>query len=70
MFRRCPSCKKLFDFMEEKKEVLGAYEFKSILALEASGNYMLKTLGLLSSVNTVVTSGLISTKKQYSLFED
>ena len=26
MFRKCPSCKKLFDSMEEKKEVLAAYE--------------------------------------------
>ncbi len=26
MFRRCPSCKKLFDDVEAKKEVLEAYE--------------------------------------------
>lgn len=26
MFRRCPSCHKMFEAIEEKKEVLGAYE--------------------------------------------
>jgi hypothetical protein len=26
IFRRCPSCKKLFDAVKEKQEVLGAYE--------------------------------------------
>jgi hypothetical protein len=28
MFRRCPSCKKLFEAVEVKKEVLGANEFE------------------------------------------
>jgi hypothetical protein len=28
MFRRCPSCKKLFEAVEVKTEVLGANEFE------------------------------------------
>jgi hypothetical protein len=28
MFRRCPSCKKLFDAVEVKTEVLGGNEFE------------------------------------------
>jgi cystathionine beta-lyase/cystathionine gamma-synthase len=55
--QKMPSCKRLFQAKEVKREVLGAYEVKSSTCAVTRENSKLIILESLSNATIVVTSG-------------